>query len=135
MTDIPRDPPPPFNPDTRTQNNNYMDPQEKQEILDAINASHDIAFKAYQALFENSIKGFSEQLAQFEERNAGQHKEIIKRQDITNGRVTKLEKETAPFRWCSRNPKAAIVFGVLILTGILTLGIILSVDNLLKILP
>lgn len=125
----------PISPEPRTQNDNKMDPQEKQEILDAIKGNNDIAFKAYQALFENSIKGFSEQLAQFEERNAGQHKEIIKRQDITNGRVTKLEKETAPFRWCSRNPKAAVIFGILLITGVVALGIILGIDNIIKIIP
>jgi hypothetical protein len=129
MTDIP------ISPEPRIQNKNIMDPQEKQEILDAINASHDIAFKAYQSLFENSIKGFSEQLAQFEERNAGQHKEIKAKQDLTNGRIDCLEKETAPFRWCSRNPKAAVVFGIILLTGVVALGIILGIDNFIKILP
>ena len=37
-----------------------------------------------------------------------QRDEIIKRQDITNGRVNCLEKNLAFVRWCGNNPRLAI---------------------------
>jgi hypothetical protein len=112
-----------------------MDPFDKQEILEAIKDSHQTTYHAFHDLFENSIKGFSSQLAQFEERNSEQHHQITLRQDITNGRVTSLEKETAVFRWCARNPKLAVVLGLLVIIGIITLGVVVGIENLVSIVP
>lgn len=112
-----------------------MDPAEKKEILDAINNSHQATYQAFHELFENNIKAFSEQLGQFEERNSQQHHQITTRQDIANGRVGKIEKETAVIRWCSRNPKIAAIGILLLFTGVIALGIVLGIDNLISILP
>ena len=108
-----------------------MDPADKAEILEAIKESNENAFKIYNLLFENSIKGLSEQMGQFEERNVEQHKEICKKQDLTNGRVNCLEKETAGFRWYARNPKVATLIVLLILIGAVSLGLLLGFDNIL----
>jgi hypothetical protein len=112
-----------------------MDPTEKKEILDAINNSHQATYRAFHELFENSIKGFSEQLGQFEERNSQQHHNITTRQDITNGRVNKIESETAVIRWCARNPKVAVIGALLLFIGVIALGIVVGLDNLLNMLP
>jgi len=122
----------PENPGTRPQNSEKMDPQEKKELLDAIANSHQVAYNAFQTLFENSIKGFSDQLGQFEERNSKQHHEIIQHQKETNGRVTILEKETAVFRWAYKHPKSAILIAVLILAGVVAISVFLGIDNIIK---
>ena len=74
---------------------------EKDEIIKIV----EITMGAYQTMFENSIRAFSSQIAQFEERNSRQHNEIIIHQKETNGRVTSLEEETRIFRWAVKNPK------------------------------
>lgn len=112
-----------------------MDAHEKQELLDAIKESHLVNYQAYHDLLENSIKAFSSQLSVFEERNTEQHHQITTRQDLTNGRVNCLEKETAVVRWCTRNPKLAAIVLVLIFSGAVTLGVTLGIDNLLGIWP
>jgi hypothetical protein len=111
-----------------------MDPKDKQELLDAISNSHQVAFDAYRSLFEASVRGFSEQLGQFEERNAAQHKEIKDKQDITNGRVNKLEKETFVFRWAHKNPKSAIIITVLLLSGVVALVAWLGFETTIKLI-
>lgn len=124
----------PENPGIRPPNSEKMDPQEKKEILDAIANSHQVAYNAFQTLFENSIKGFSDQLGQFEERNNKQHHEIIDHQEDTNGRVASLETETRIFRWMTKNPKASGVIIILLLAGVIALGVFLGIDNLIKII-
>lgn len=111
-----------------------MDPEEKKEIIDAITNSHQTVFMTFQKLFDNSIKSFSEELAQFEERNSRQHHEIIAHQEKTNGRIMILENETRVFRWAHRNPKTALLISVLLLAGVIALGIFLGIDNLVKII-
>lgn len=111
-----------------------MDPQEKKEILDAIANSHQTAYDAFRILFENSIKGFSDQLGQFEERNSKQHHEIIEHQKETNGRVSILGKETAIFRWAYKHPRSAILIMVLLLAGVVALGIFLGIDNIINVI-
>jgi hypothetical protein len=121
--------------DTVTTKYETMEPCEKQEIIEAINNSHQIAFQSFNKLVENTVKAFSDQMGQFEERNRDQHKEIIKRQDHTNGNVSVLQKETAIFRWCLRNPKLAAILLLLLVSGAITLGVILGIDNLIGIVP
>lgn len=111
-----------------------MDQREREEIISAINERDTIVYDTFREYMDRSIKGFSEQLGQFEERNATQHHEIIKHQKETNGRVTCLENETRVFRWASKNPKTAILLSVLILAGVIALGVFLGIDNLLKII-
>jgi hypothetical protein len=112
-----------------------MGSKEKQELIDAIRESNQISYQVYHDMFENSVKGFSLQLGQFEERNSEKLEEIKAKQDLTNGRVKKLENETAVIRWCARNPKLA-AFGLLLLfVGAITLGIVLGIDNLISIVP
>jgi 23S rRNA G2445 N2-methylase RlmL len=111
-----------------------MDPKDKEEIIEAISRSNDLAYQANRDFLVNSIKGFSDQLAQFEERNCAQHHEIISHQKETNGRVTCLENETRIFRWAQRNPKTAILISILILAGVIAMGIFLGMDNLLKLI-
>jgi hypothetical protein len=111
-----------------------MDPREREEIISAINERDRIVYETFKDYMDRSIKAFSEQLGQFEERNASQHHEIITHQKETNGRVTCLENDTRVFRWASRNPKTAIIVSVLILAGVIALGIFLGLDNLLKII-
>jgi len=111
-----------------------MDPREREEIISAINERDRIVYDTFKDYMDRSIKGFSEQLGQFEERNAHQHHEIIDHQKETNGRVTCLENETRVFRWASRNPKTAILVSVLLLAGVVALGVFLGIDNLLKII-
>ena len=53
-----------------------------------------------------------------------QMEQIKKRQDIANGRVAKLEKQTAFVRWISSNPALAIP-----LMLILAFGIVFIVDT------
>jgi hypothetical protein len=112
-----------------------MDPFDKQELLEAIKDSHETTYKAFHDLIENSIKGFSSQLAQFEKRNSEQHHQITIGQDITNGRVNCLEKETAVFRWAARNPKLAAMLAILVVAGAITIGVIIGVDNLIGWMP
>lgn len=109
-----------------------MDPHEKKEILDAINNSHQATYQAFHDLFENSIKAFSEQLGQFEERNSLQHHDITDRQDITNGRVGCLEKETELIRWAVRNPKSAILITIILMAGVVALVLWLGLETTIK---
>jgi len=111
-----------------------MDLRDKQELLEAINNSHEVAYRAYQSLFENSVRGFSSQLAQFEERNNVHHKEIKDKQDITNGRVARLERETTVFRWVHKNPYTAAVISIILLCGIISVVMWVGIENVLKII-
>jgi hypothetical protein len=58
--------------------------------------------------------------------------EIITHQKEINGRVRTLEKETAVFRWASRNPIKAIILATLIIAGFITVGVFLGYDTILK---
>lgn len=51
---------------------------------------------------------------------AGEHerKEIIKRQDLTNGRVSRLERNLGFLRWVGENPRLAIPLLVFFFLGI-----------------
>jgi hypothetical protein len=111
-----------------------MEAYEKQEIIDAIKESHQAVSQAYHDLLDNSIKAFSTQISLFEERNSEQHHQITSRQEITNGRVKCLEKETSIVRWCFRNQKLAVAIAILTLAGAIAIGIWAGVDNLISIL-
>lgn len=108
-----------------------MSPKEKIEIVEAIKNSHQAIYQSFHDLFDNSVRGFSEQLGMFEEANKEQHKEIMRRLNITNGKVTILEKETGFFRWCARNPKLAAILCIILLSGIITLGVVFGMDKLI----
>lgn len=111
---------------------------EKDEIIEVVNAainnSHQYIIGAYQQLFDNSIKAFSQQLAEFEERNTKQHEKIIEHQKETNGRVTNLERETAIIRWACKNPKTAIFITILLFAGIIALSFILGLEKFIKLI-
>ena len=111
-----------------------MDPHEKKEILDAINNSHQATYQVFHELFENSIKAFSEQLGQFEERNSLHHHDIARRQDITNGRVSCLENETDLIRWAARNPKSAILITIILTAGVVALVLWLGLETTIKLI-
>lgn len=103
---------------------------DKDEIIKVV----EITMGAYQTMFENSIRAFSSQIAQFEERNSKQHDEIINHQKETNGRVKKLEQETAVVRYICKNPKTALFLIIIFLAGIILITSIIGIEKLFKLI-
>jgi len=112
-----------------------MDLKGKEEILKAIKKRDQITMRLMQRQLDSTIKGFSVQLAQFEERNARQHNDIVKHQKETNGRVLSLENETRIFRWASNNPKIAVGIVILLFVGIAAVKEFSVFSNLISIMP
>lgn len=63
-----------------------------------------------------------------------QREEIIAHQEVTNSRVTILEKETRLLRWIARNPVIAAILTILLITGLVVAVHKLGIETLLKML-
>lgn len=60
--------------------------------------------------------------------------EIIEHQKETNGRVTKLEKDTVVFRWIHRHPVPTVIILAILTAGIIALGYLFGYEYLIKLI-